>query len=82
MSSIRITGKKQETYYESHQHEKVHRNYQQEPGRNEEYNFWIKNTVERVKTKLDETEDQIRELENMVERHFPRYSNRRKTQNK
>ena len=41
---------------------KGNRNYQQELRRNEEHNFWIENTVEGIKSRLDEGEDRIREL--------------------
>ena len=46
MSSVTMTknyreakGKLQGTYCELQQHEKGYKNYQQEPERNEEYNF-------------------------------------------
>ena len=38
---------------------KGHRNSQWGPRRNEEYNFWIEETVEGIKSSLDEAKDQI-----------------------
>ena len=59
----------QGTEWELQQHDKGNRNYKQEPGRNEEYNFWNKNTLEGITSRLDEAEDQISELEDKVERN-------------
>ena len=69
MSSLKITkntGKIQWTYCKLYQHEKGHRNYQQEPRGNEEYNFWIEEDIEGIKSRLDEVEDRISELKGIV----------------
>ena len=51
--------------------QKENRNYKQEPGRNEEYNFWRKkeNALEGITSRLDEAEDWFSELEDKVERN-------------
>ena len=45
--NIKNYRKLQGTYYELHQHEKGHRNYQKEPQGNEEYNFSIEEHTRR-----------------------------------
>ena len=47
----------QGTEWELEQYEKENRNYKQESGRNKEYNFWNKNTLEGITSRLNEAED-------------------------
>ena len=44
--------------------------YQQEPGRNEEYNIWNKNSTRRKCKQADEAQHGISKLENKVERNM------------
>ena len=54
------------TEWELQQYEKGNRNYEQEPGINEEYNIYNKNTLEGITTSLVEAQDRISDLENKV----------------
>ena len=65
----KLQGNYNWTHCKLYQHEKGNRNYQQGPRRNEEYNFWTKNTVEGIKSWLHEAEDRISELEDKVEKN-------------
>ena len=65
----KTTGKLQWTHCKKYQHVKENRNYQPGPRGNEEYNFWTENTVEGLKSRLNEAEYQISELEDKVEKN-------------
>ena len=72
MSSVWITKNYRETlgaYFKLYQDGKEHRNNQQGPGGNEELISELKNTVEGIKSRLDEAEDQISKLEHKVEKN-------------
>ena len=48
----------------------MNRNYQQGPRGNEQYNFWIEeHSLEGIKSRLDEAEDHICDLEDKVEKN-------------
>ena len=74
--------KKLQGYYKkltaNYMHEKGHRNYQQETGGNEEYNFWTEETVEGIKSRLDEAENWIGKLEDKVEKNFQKEQEKEK----
>ena len=80
MSSLRITKTYRETlgaYFKLYQDGKEHRNNQQGPGGNEELISELKNTVEGIKNRLNEAQDQNSKLEDKAEKNTQKAKKRK-----